>query len=187
MKKLPTTTQCAIAMIAVLTLGAVGRAEGPLPANITDQIPWTLTTSGSAPPNNADEDPLEWCTQCDPHGGFCSGGNCGYPHREPSRFQLTEFNIYPTFSYLRDQSATYTEFEFASRTDLGVLEMENRTVLNVADLPSTIKLGPTNPSAQPLGPPAGARANGFATSYRGSFSRAPDHTSSRRTWASDPC
>ena len=28
-------------------------------------------------------------------------------------FRLTEFNIYPTFSYLRDQSGTYTEFEWA--------------------------------------------------------------------------
>ena len=51
--------------------------------------------------------------------------------------------------------------------------MENRTVLNVADLPSTIKLGPTNPSAQPLGPPAAGRANGFGDILSGFFFSLP--------------
>ncbi len=85
--------------------------------------------------------------------------HCNDGRRHASRFRLTEFNIYPTFSYLADQSATYNEFEFASHTDLGFLEMENRTVLNVADLPSTIKLGPTNPGDLPT--TIGVRGNGF--------------------------
>ena len=91
--------------------------------------------------------------------------DCG---SEP-RFQLTEINIYPTFSYLDDKSATYNEFEFASRTDLGLFEMENRTVLNVADLPGTIKLGPANPSASPLGATADVRASGFGDVLSGFF------------------
>ena len=62
-----------------------------------------------------------------------------------SRFKLTEFNIYPTFSYLGEQVGNYTEFEFASETQLGEWELENRTVINVADLPGTIKLGAANP------------------------------------------
>ena len=67
--------------------------------------------------------------------GCLPGGCCHCCKRvDDRRFRLTEFNIYPTFSYLGDQSATYNEFEFASHTDLGFLEMENRTVLNVADL-----------------------------------------------------
>lgn len=103
-------------------------------------------------------------------GGLSSCGHwCEHDCSRRQRFRLTEFNIYPTFSYLRDQSATYNEFEFASHTDLGFLEMENRTVLNVADLPSTIKLGPTNPSAQPLGPPGGRRASGFGDILSGFF------------------
>ena len=87
--------------------------------------------------------------------------------------RLSEFNIYLTVSYLGDLSATYTEYEFASHTDLGWLEMENRTVLNVADLPSGIRLGPTNPGDDPqrsMYPPAA-----LGTSFRGSFflERAP--------------
>ena len=110
--------------------------------------------------------------------GCCRGGSrrcrCCCDHDCRRRFRLTEFNIYPTFSYLGDQSATYNEFEFASHTDLGFLEMENRTVLNVADLPSTIKLGPTNP-ANHCRQPVGVRGNGFGDILSGfSFrSRAP--------------
>ncbi|MCP4509671.1 MAG: hypothetical protein GY826_25120 [Fuerstiella sp.] len=79
--------------------------------------------------------------------GGCTGitEGCGYAEKQTPHFRLTEFNIYPTFSYLDDSSATYNEFEFASHTDFGFVEMENRTVLNVADLPGTIALGPTNP------------------------------------------
>ncbi len=85
-----------------------------------------------------------------------------------SRFKLTEFNIYPTFSYLKDDSATYNEFEFASITDLGWLEMENRTILNVADLPGTIKIGPQNPTT---GLPAtqDIRSSGFGDILSGFF------------------
>ena len=72
---------------------------------------------------------------------------------------MSEFNTYLTASYLGDLSATYTEFEFASHTDLGWLEMENRTVLNVADLPSAISMGPTNPGDDPA--TVGVRASGF--------------------------
>jgi hypothetical protein len=87
-----------------------------------------------------------------------------------SRFKLTEFNIYPTFSYLDDKEATYTEFEFASITDLGWLEVENRTVLNVADLPGTIKLGPTNPaSLGASGASADVRSQGFGDILSGFF------------------
>ena len=104
--------------------------------------------------------------------------------RHVSRFRLTEFNIYPTFSYLADQSATYNEFEFASHTDLGFLEMENRTVLNVADLPSTIKLGPTNPGDLPT--TIGVRGNGFGDILSGFFFSLPGATNGRRTWGWDP-
>ena len=107
--------------------------------------------------------------------GCCGGGLRDCRHcceREGGRrFRLTEFNIYPTFSYLRDQSATYNEFEFASHTDLGFLEMENRTVLNVADLPSTIKLGPTNPGDLPA--TVGVRGNGFGDILSGFFFSPP--------------
>lgn len=83
-------------------------------------------------------------------------------------FRLTEFNIYPTFSHLGSQSATYNEFEFASKGHIGFLEYENRTVMNVADLPSSISLGPTNPD---LGLPSsvGVRANGFGDILNGTF------------------
>lgn len=84
-----------------------------------------------------------------------------------SRFKLTEFNIYPTFSYLDDKAATYNEFEFASRTDLGWFEMENRTVLNVADLPGTIKLGPTNPGG--ASSQSNVRSQGFGDILSGFF------------------
>jgi hypothetical protein len=82
-------------------------------------------------------------------------------------FRLSEFNVYPTFSYLGDQLGNYTEFEFASHTNLGWLEMENRTVLNVADLPSTISLGPTNPDGDPNS--VNVRGNGFGDILSGFF------------------
>ncbi len=82
-------------------------------------------------------------------------------------FHLAEFNIYPTFSYLNGLSATYNEFEFASHTDFGLIEMENRTVLNVADLPSTISLGPTNFGDDPI--KTGVRASGFGDVLSGCF------------------
>jgi hypothetical protein len=80
---------------------------------------------------------------------------------------LAEFNIYPTFSYRGELSATYNEFEFASFTDLGDWEMENRTVLNVADLPSTIKLGSANPADGPT--TLNVRASGFGDALSGFF------------------
>ncbi len=55
-----------------------------------------------------DCDPLDpaCCDGCSYHKGTCLDfeGCCG------SRFKLTEFNIYPTFSYLDDVGATYNEF-----------------------------------------------------------------------------
>lgn len=91
-----------------------------------------------------------------------------------SRFRLAEFTIYPTFSFQGEKSATYTEFEFASYTDLGCWEMENRTVLNVADLPSTIRLGPTNPGGLPS--LRDVRASGFGDVLSGFFfGRKGDH------------
>ena len=82
-------------------------------------------------------------------------------------FRLTEFNIYPTFSYLGDQSATYNEFEFTSHSTFGNIALENHTVLNVADLPSTIALGPTNPGDPPQ--QIGVRAQGFGDILSGFF------------------
>ena len=109
---------------------------------------------------------------CD--GISCDGMSCSNPshHRFAagrcgSRFKLTEFNIYPTFSYLDDKAASYNEFEFASITDLGWLEMENRTVMNVTDLPSTIKLGPTNFDEGST--TANVRASGFGDVLSGFF------------------
>ena len=94
-----------------------------------------------------------------------------------SRFKLNEFVIYPTFSYLGDDVGNYCEFEFASTTHLGHWEMENRTVLNVADLPGTINLGPTNPGTTP--PSIGVRASGFGDVLSGFFfSRGGSHTQS---------
>ena len=111
-------------------------------------------------------------TSCD--GDSCDGISCEDPSqpclfdkRRCSRFKLTEFNMYPTFSYLDDLGATYAEFEFASRTDFHFFEMENRTVLNVADLPSTIALGPTNPNGDPTS--TNVRAQGFGDILSGFF------------------
>jgi hypothetical protein len=105
---------------------------------------------------------------CDEVGG-CDACNADHFQRDDccSGFKLTEFNIYPTFSYLDDESATYNEFEFASRTTLGWIEIENRTVLNVADLPSTISLGPTNPNGDPTA--VNVRAQGFGDILSGFF------------------
>lgn len=112
------------------------------------------------------------CAECD--ADSCDGmkccdhsSGCFFEKCRDSRFKLTEFNIYPTFSYLADKAASYNEFEFASMTDLGWLEMENRTVMNLTDLPSTIKLGPTNPGG--LGSTADVRANGFGDVLSGFF------------------
>ena len=118
-----------------------------------------------------DEDPMP-SSVC---GGIsCDGTSCSDPSHQcfgsgrcGSRFKLTEFNIYPTFSYLDDKAASYNEFEFASITDLGWLEMENRTVMNVTDLPSTIKLGPTNPDGGST--TANVRASGFGDVLSGFF------------------
>ncbi len=104
----------------------------------------------------------------------CGHQECGHEFsREHERkFRLTEFNIYPTFSYLSDQVGNYTEFEFASETQLGNWQMENRTVLNVADLPGTIKLGPTNPGGNSTS--TNVRASGFGDVLSGFFfSRKP--------------
>ncbi|MEK6237993.1 MAG: hypothetical protein N2C14_25045, partial [Planctomycetales bacterium] len=95
----------------------------------------------------------------------CGSSRCC--EHSSSRFRLSEINIYPTFSYLGSQEASYTEFEFASHTDLGFLEMENRTVMNVADLPSTIKLGPANQGGSPT--TADVRGNGFGDTLSGFF------------------
>jgi hypothetical protein len=158
-----TATLTALALIGH-GLGACARADAV--ASITPSSNTAFLTSAT--------DSVEFSQGClSKDCGCCRGGlrRCRYccEHDCSRRFRLTEFNIYPTFSYLRDQSATYNEFEFASHTDLGFLEMENRTVLNVADLPSTIKLGPTNPSAQPLGPSGGTRSNGFGDILSGFF------------------
>ncbi|QDT68660.1 hypothetical protein MalM25_15840 [Planctomycetes bacterium MalM25] len=98
-------------------------------------------------------------------GCGCCVSDCG--EERGLSFKLTEFNIYPTFSYLDDLAASYNEFEFASKTYLGDWEMENRTVLNVADLPGTISLGPTNPSGDPSN--VGVRAQGFGDVLSGFF------------------
>jgi hypothetical protein len=86
---------------------------------------------------------------------------------QESRYKLTELNIYPTFSYLGEQVGNYTEFEFASRTQLGPFALENRTVMNVADLPGTIKLGAANPDDGPT--TANVRGNGFGDILSGFF------------------
>ncbi len=98
---------------------------------------------------------------CDSMCAHNSGGRCD------CSFKLTEFNIYPTFSYLDDKAASYNEFEFASITDFGWIEMENRTVMNITDLPSTIKLGPTNFADGSA--TANVRASGFGDTLSGFF------------------
>lgn len=111
--------------------------------------PMSNTEASSTP--EWDEEYEPWCGECE-----CE-----------RKFRLTEFNIYPTFSYLGSASASYNEFEFASITDLGCWEVENRTVLNVADLPSSISLGPTNPFGDPT--VVGVRAAGFGDVLSGFF------------------
>lgn len=133
-------TRCKAATLILLLLGAGASAAEPL-------FPTTRELQSRT---------------CD--SGVCDGW---VDHRKDCRFKLTEFNIYPTFSYLDDLGATYAEFEFASITNLGLLEMENRTVLNVADLPGTIALGPTNPDGDPT--KVGVRAQGFGDILSGFF------------------
>jgi len=105
--------------------------------------------------------------------GCENGYGCGCESGCPLNFRLSEFNIYPTFSYLGTLSATYTEFEFASHMDLGPFEMENRTVMNVADLPGEIALGPT--SSGDTKSKTGIRENGFGDVLSGFFFSLKDH------------
>ena len=118
----------------------------------------------------------------------CTDMNCtstcesAFGGEEPccGNLRLSEFNIYPTFSYAGDDAATYNEFEFASHMDLGPFAVENRTVMNVADLPSSIVLGPTNPTADPLAGGTGGssiptRSNGFGDILSGTFFSLRDH------------
>jgi len=107
----------------------------------------------------------EWDYACGDRGHHdCNAARC---RGHESRFRLTEINVYPTFSYLNTAVGNYTEFEFASKTDLGWLEMENRTVLNVADLPGTIRLGASNPGDAPS--TVNVRGNGFGDILSGFF------------------
>lgn len=80
-------------------------------------------------------------------------------------FRLSGLNNYQTYSYLDDLSATFVEFEAATHFDLGPFEVENRTILNVADLPSEIVLGPTNP----FGTSGTGRASGFGEILSATF------------------
>jgi hypothetical protein len=158
-----------VCVFLALSWPGLSQAEAPkgwipdnkLPAGVSDSGPsdlalplvcdnLTLTSYG------------RWDDSCDNEIDCCSP-----VHDDRSlRFRLTEFNIYPTFSYRGSQSATYNEFEFASHTDWGGWKMENRTVLNVADLPPTIKLGPTNP---PFPDGSVGRASGFGDILSGFF------------------
>ena len=99
-----------------------------------------------------------------PNCGTCAGncrGTCCCNGSEVGgcSFKLTEFNNYTTFSYLDDKSGTFNEIEFTSESTFGNIHMENHTILNIADLPSTISLGPTNSGEAT--PPVGVRASGF--------------------------
>lgn len=150
---------------ALATLIILALISPPFEVSAQDGLEFSLGDEASGGP----------CTLSCEEFGCCGGGHgqCGHccQHEDSRRFRLTEFNIYPTFSYLGDQSATYNEFEFASHTDLGILEMENRTVMNVADLPSTIRLGPTNPGDSPAS--VGVRGNGFGDILSGFFFSLP--------------
>ena len=146
-----------------------GQAEPPEERFLNDN--WHVSVSGfctsdlAAPHASGNVTPIsygQWQESCGTEIDCCSQVR----DDRGLRFQLTEFNIYPTFSYRGSQSATYNEFEFASHTNWGGWQMENRTVMNVADLPSTIKLGPTNP-ADLDGPPR--RASGFGDVLSGFF------------------
>lgn len=113
-------------MITAAAVGATTIAGEPEFTAYDAAAAWSSTNASIIRGQEA-EPLLDWgdeltCGEC---GSFCC---CD--HKRSSRFHLTEFNIYPTFSYLRDRSATYGEFEFASQTDLGFLEMENRTIFN---------------------------------------------------------
>jgi hypothetical protein len=160
-----------ILAVIMLSFEASGRAESSPTLTVADEdnLRTSVTGSHDSSPTNYFDD-RSWLSQEDSIWSGSGVGDC-CAHEHGPRFRLTEFNIYPTFSYLRGQSATYNEFEFASHTDLGVLEMENRTVLNVADLPSTIKLGPTNPGDLPA--TVGVRGNGFGDILSGFFFSLP--------------
>ena len=172
MKMLKTGISFTITIVVTLALYAFAQAESPLPVSTSREgIPWALTTSAKelAFENDSDETSLCGLAQGDARlDSFCCGDSVSQccEHEHSLRFRLTEFNIYPTFSYRGSQSATYNEFEFASHTNWGGWQMENRTVLNVADLPSTIKLGSANPST-----PDGdvGRASGFGDILSGFF------------------
>ena len=160
------------AALSVLTLTSLGfhacaRAED---FAITPSSDINFLASATDTVESLANDGGHGCSSQD-HCAWCGHGlrQCHFcrEHRSSQRFRLTEFNIYPTFSYLSDQSATYNEFEFASHTDLGFLEMENRTVMHVADLPGTIKLGPTNPGSQSGS--ADVRSQGFGDILSGFF------------------
>lgn len=140
-------------------------------SNAQDSLPVSLSLAGF----HGDEVPISSCCVSNPCDAMtCDGMPCNDASHPccgrkicESRFKLTEFNIYPTFSYLNDKAASYNEFEFASITNLGWLEMENRTVMNVSDLPSTIALGPTNPGGDPTS--VDVRAQGFGDVLFGFF------------------
>jgi hypothetical protein len=138
--------------------GDISFATGKHPRSLSGStLPWVDSFSVVRAQNDESEPSLVPCQQ---FNRYCGRDGCR------PRFRLSEFNIYPTFSYSGALSATYNEFEFASHTDIGYFEMENRTVLNVADLPSGIQLGPTNP-----GDPAetGGRGSGFGDILSGFF------------------
>lgn len=131
---------------------------------------WALSLLFHAPcvqQARAELPPDACCAACGIDCDTCCEAGSWFDYGCDSRFRLAELNIYPTFSYQGQKSATYNEFEFASFTDLGCWEMENRTVLNVADLPSTIRLGPTNPGGETAF--QDVRASGFGDVLSGFF------------------
>ena len=163
--------RCAVlAALVTAIFGQVIRADDV--ATSPDSV-WRSQTSPTLQTVDAPTVPGSLAITCDSVSQDCCCDGLGVGGDQPrqSRFHLSEFNVYPTFSYLDEFSATYVEFEFASHTDLGWLEMENRTVLNVADLPSTIQLGPTNPGNEP--DTEGTRANSFGDILSGFFFSQP--------------
>ena len=152
--------------VIVITASRTSAAETESPPNASENaVSFAMEDWGTARHDLGIEPcSAEFCAASGVGCGCCVS-DCG--KERGLSFKLTEFNIYPTFSYLDDLAASYNEFEFASKTYLGDWEMENRTVLNVADLPGTISLGPTNPSGDPSN--VGVRAQGFGDVLSGFF------------------
>ncbi len=167
---------CFLSMISVVIVSQVVHAQssensvtpGFLTSQVLKETKHTMRLSNSVDHTNSELEPGFVMPETNEYL-FDDNQEIFEKHSERKErfFRLAEVNIYPTFSYRDELSATYNEFEFTSYTHLGPIEMENRTILNVADLPSGIVVGPTNFGDEPT--TVGTRASGFGDVLSGFF------------------